>query len=64
MQLCMFSYSLVFILFTYGLKKKDTIVVMVASDVGVSLVVPMSLESRSNKNHDRPTNKDHGKLIV
>lgn len=51
-------------LFTYGLKKKDSPAngVIHMLDFWVPVVASASSESRSKKNHDRPTNKGRGKV--
>lgn len=50
--------------FAYGLKKKDALVVEDAPDVRVVLIILVSSEGWSKKNHDRHANIDRGKAVI
>lgn len=50
--------------FTNGFKKKDTSAIGATLDVRASLIVSVSSEGQSKKNHDRSTNKDPGKATI
>lgn len=50
--------------FTNGFKKKDTSAIGATLDVGASLIVLVSSEGQSKKNHDRSTNKDPRKATI